>query len=328
MRIAVVGATGNIGSSVVAALSGDPRLDAVVGIARRRPQVELPKVTWRAADVRRDPLEPLFVGADAVISLAWLIQPSKRPDVLRSVNVDGTRRVLEAAAAAGVPAVVYSSSVGAYSAGDGPIAEAWPTEGIPTCSYSRDKAAVERMLDRFQDEHPGMRIVRLRPALVFKRSAGAEITRYFLGPGLVGRLLPRRLPAVPFPRGLRFQAVHSHDLASAFAEAALGKAAGAFNIAADPVIDADTIREAYGLRTIEIPPRALRAGMAAAWRLGLQPTDPSWLDMAMGVPVMDSSRARSELGWAPRHTATEALSEVLGGVRAQSGMPTPVLRPR
>jgi UDP-glucose 4-epimerase len=232
-------------------------------------------------------------------------------------------------AAAGVPSLVYASSVGAYSRrrGDAPVDESWPTGGIPSCPYSRDKAAVERMLDRFEHDHPGVRTVRLRPALVFKRAAAAEITRYFLGwPGLAGRL-PRRLPVGPMVRGLVMQCVHSHDLATAYAAAIFSDATGAFNVAADPVIDAATVRAAYGVRTVELPAAPVRAAMSLAWRARLQPTDPSWLDMALGVPTMDCSRAREVLDWQPAHSSIEALTELYGGIRDQVGLPTPALRP-
>ncbi|HEU0192878.1 MAG TPA: NAD-dependent epimerase/dehydratase family protein [Gaiellales bacterium] len=327
MRIVVVGATGNVGSSLVERLSQDGRVTAVLGLARRAPAIELPKVEWEAADARTADLARLFAGADAVVALSWLIQPSHRPDILSSVNVAGTERILDAVSGAGVPALVYASSVGAYSRKDGPapVDESWPTEGIPSCPYSRDKAAVERMLDRFQQRHPEVRTVRLRPALVFKRGSAAEITRYFMGWPALARRLPSRLPVAPMPQGLTMQCVHSHDLAAAYDAAIFSDADGAFNIAAEPVIDAERIRSVYGVRPVPLPAAGVRAVMAAAWHLRLQPTDPSWLDMALGVPVMDCGRAHEVLGWRPEHTSIEALSELYGGIRDQASLPTPSL---
>ena len=330
MRCVVVGATGNVGSSVIAALSADERVSSVVGVARRPSAADLPKVRWAAADIRRDPLAPLFEGADAVIHLAWLIQPSKRPDVLASVNVRGSARVFDAVAQAEVPSLVYASSVGAYSpaASRDPVDESWPVDGIPSCPYSRDKAAVECMLDDFEGRHEQVRTVRLRPALTFKRTAGAQITGYFIGWPRLPRLLPRRVPVLPFPDGLALQAVHSHDVAAAYVAALFSDVGGAFNIAADPVIDARTIAAGAGLRTVAVPPRAVRAAMNAAWRAGLQPTDPSWLDMAMNAPLMDTSRARDELGWRPRHGSLATVAGAVDGIRHQTDLPTPSLRPR
>ena len=97
MRIVVTGATGNVGTSLVAALSRDSRIEEIVGIARRLPRLELPRTSWIAADVVDAPLIELFRGADAVVHLAWLIQPSRDESVTHAVNVDGSRRVFEAA---------------------------------------------------------------------------------------------------------------------------------------------------------------------------------------------------------------------------------------
>ena len=219
MRVAVVGATGNVGTSVLRALSADPSIDEIVGIARRRPQVSFSRTTWVCADVVTDDLVRAFQGADAVVHLAWLIQPSRDRATTRSVNVDGSRRVFEAAAAAGVRALVYASSVGAYSPGpkDRRVDESWPTGGIPTSFYSRDKADVETILDGFEAAHPDVRVVRLRPGLIFKGEAASGIRRLFAGPLLPTPLLRRRfIPVVPAMERLRFQGVHSFDVGEAY----------------------------------------------------------------------------------------------------------------
>src|SRR3954451_12986405 len=117
MRIVVVGASGNAGTSVLDALGADPEVESIIGIARRRPSWDPPKVSWVQADVTRDDLTPALRGADAVVHLAWLIQPSHDEPAMRRVNVDGSSRVFRAVADAGVPALIYASSVGAYSPG-------------------------------------------------------------------------------------------------------------------------------------------------------------------------------------------------------------------
>ena len=76
MRVVVVGATGNVGTSLLEALVGEPAVDSVLGLARRLPKLELPKVEWARAHVARDDLVPHFRGADCVVHLAWKIQPS------------------------------------------------------------------------------------------------------------------------------------------------------------------------------------------------------------------------------------------------------------
>ena len=332
MRIVVTGASGNKGTSLLQALASDSRVEEIVGIARRRPEWDPPKTTWVTADIVSAPLEPLAAGADAVVHLAWLIQPARDERVTRAVNVDGSRRVFEAAAAAGAGALVHASSIGAYSPGpkDRAVAEDWPTEGIPTSFYSRHKAACERLLDTLELKAPELRVVRLRPGLVFKPDAGSEIRRYFAGPLLPNALVdPALLPVVPRNDRLRFQCVHSDDAAQAYLLAALEPhARGAYNIAADPVIDGAQLGRILGARPVPVPPVVLRTAAAVSFAARLQPTPPGWVDLAHGVPLMDTTRAREQLGWTPKHTADAALIGLLKGMRDGDGAPTPPLDPK
>ncbi|MBV9309896.1 MAG: NAD-dependent epimerase/dehydratase family protein [Solirubrobacterales bacterium] len=328
MRVVITGATGNLGTSVLEALADETQVEEIVGIARRVPRREFARTTFVAADIVKDDLEGLFAGADAVVHLAWLIQPGHDESVTRAVNVTGSQRVFEAAAAARVPSLLYASSVGAYSEGpkDRLVAESWPTDGIPTSFYSRHKAITERQLDRLEQEHPELRVVRIRPALVFKRDAATEIRRLFIGPLLPRSLVrPRWIPVVPDLPRLRFQAVQSLDVGDAFRRALLADAGGAFNLAADPVIDPSVLAEVLQARRVKVPATVLRAGAAATFKLRLQPTEAGWVDMALAVPLMDSRRAREELGWEPKRSATEALSELLEGIRGADELDTPPL---
>lgn len=330
MRIVVTGATGNIGTSLVRVLAADARVDAVVGVARRPPAdpgAEAPGVEWRQADVAGENLRQLVAGAHAVVHLAWEIQPSRDQARLWRSNVLGSERVARAAAAAGA-ALVHASSVGVYSAGpkDRPVDESWPRQGVRSNHYARQKAEVERRLDGLEREHPELRVVRLRPGFVLKRAAAPRILDLF-----AGRLLPpallrgSRLPVVPDIAGLRVQMVHTSDVANAFAMAALGDARGAFNVAAEPVIDTATVARLLGARPVPLPAGLARALMAASWRLRLQPSPPSWLDVALGIPLMDTRRAREELGWTPRMDAGSALLDVLDAAEGGAGIPAEAL---
>ena len=330
MRVVVTGASGNVGTSVLRALAEEPAVESVLGLCRRVPDARFPKTEWRSADVARSPLRPLFEGADAVIHLAWLIQPGRDHATLRSVNVEGSARVFRATAAARVPNLIHASSVGAYAPGpkDRRVDESWPTTGVDSSFYSRHKAEVERLLDRFEDEHPGARVVRLRPGLIFKRDAASGIRRLFAGPLLPGFLVRRELiPVVPDHPRLVFQAVHSHDVGQAYRLALLRDVRGAFNVAADPVLDPAELARLLGARRVRVPAALLRAGAAASFRLRLQPTEPGWLDMGLAVPLMDAQRAREQLGWRPARTASDALLDLLDGMREGDGLDTPPLEP-
>ncbi len=331
MRVVVLGASGNAGTALLRALEAEPRVEEVVAVARRPPgRWDSAKTVWRSADVVADPLAPLLAGADAVVHLAWLIQPSRDREQTRAVNVGGSRRVMEAVGAAGVPALIYASSVGAYSPGpkDRHVDEAWPTGGVPSSFYSRDKAEVERLLDAFERDQPDVRVVRLRPGLIFQRGAASEIRRLFAGPFLPSRLVdPKWIPIVPRHPRLRFQAVHADDVADAYRRAIVGDARGAFNVAAEPVLDGEALGRLLNARPVPVPAPVLRGAAAAAFHLRLTPTPAGWVDMALAVPLMDTTRAREVLGWQPTRDAGDTLLELLDGIRTQAGSPTPTLAP-
>ena len=330
MRVVVVGASGNVGTSLLGALADEPAVDSVLGVARRLPEARYPKADWAQADISSSELEPLFRGADVVVHLAWLIQPGRDLATLRATNVEGSARVFDAVAAAGVPALVYASSVGAYSPGpkDRRVDESWPTAGIESSFYARHKAEVERLLDRFEHETPSVRVVRLRPALIFKREAASGIRRLFAGPFLPSPLVRRELiPLVPRTERLCFQAVHSRDVGDAYRLAALSEVRGAFNLAAEPVLNSEALSQLLAARPVRVHPGLLRAGAALSYRLHLQPSEPGWLDMGLSVPLMDTTRVQRELGWQPRHGADDALRELLAGIRERAGLGTPPLAP-
>ncbi|MFI7656673.1 NAD-dependent epimerase/dehydratase family protein [Streptomyces albidoflavus] len=330
LRVVVTGATGNVGTSVMRRLAEEPRVVSALGLARRTPRLSYPGVEWAACDLTApeapDRLQRLFEGADAVVHLAWRFQPTRDAAVTWEANVLGSLRVFEAAATVGVPALVHASSVGAYAPGpaDGHrVDESWPTHGWPGAAYTREKAYLERVLDTFERDHPDTRVVRMRPAFLFKESAAGEQLRIFGHRLLPGRLLrPDLLPVLPGVRGLRFQALHTDDAADAYARAVVQEVRGPFNLAADPVIDGQVLAGLLESRSVELPPALPRAALSAGWRLRALGASPGLFDAVLRLPLLDTARARAELGWSPEHSATEALDAFLRGVRSHGGLPT------
>lgn len=330
MRVVITGATGNVGTSLIEVLGSDPQVDAIVGLARRAPSWQPPKTTWASVDISSDDLEPHFRSADVVVHLAWIFQPTHDELATWRNNVLASMRVFDAVVEAGVPALVHASSVGAYSPGpqDRGVDEAWPTHSLPHVAYGREKAYLERVLDTFELRHPDVRVVRLRPGFTFKRQAASGQRRLFAGLLLPGALVrPDLLPVIPDLPGLRFQALHSLDAAQAYRAAILRPVQGAFNIAADPVLDASTLGELFGARPVKLPAWPVRLAVSAAWRLHLLPASPMLVDLALSLPVMDTAKARTELGWSPAHSSLDAIGELLEGMRQGAGMGTPPLEP-
>jgi UDP-glucose 4-epimerase len=339
MRIAVTGASGNLGSALLRTISAARGTHTVLGISRRPPRnadSAAPVAdAWLALDLSLGQETPrltqALAGCDAVVHLAWKLQPGHDEQQLWQTNVAGTANLLRAATDANVPHVVVITSVGAYSPGakTEEVDETWPTRGISTSSYSRHKADVERLLDSVELRHPDLLVTRIRPGLVFQAGAASEISRLFLGSLVPSRLIGRiPLPPLPLPSSLVFQAVHADDVASAIWSVLRHRAPGAFNVASDPVLTPDDLATAVrAVHAVPIPAGLLRMIVALTWHARLQPTGPGWIDLATRCPIMSTARLRA-LGWQPSRTSLEALQELVTGLREGRGDPAyPPLAP-
>src|SRR3954454_13127562 len=340
LTVAITGATGNVGTALLRRLSALPNgVNEIRGLARRQPPDVAPyrDVRRHLADLGEATSEQVLArfldGADAVVHLAWALQPGRHPEQLRRVIVDGTRRVMRAATAAGVAHVVHMSSIGAYAPGavGHRVSEDWPTTGIPSSPYSRDKSQAERVVREVTARHPGTTVTVVRPTLVLQPEAAGEMGRYFLGPLLFGaaRLLPsqvaRRLP-LPLPR-LAVSFVHADDVADALVRILDRRASGPFNLAAEPLMDADALARALGTVRVPVPSLALRTAAQAAFTARLIPTEPGWVDIATRVPALDTTRARKVLDWAPTYRGDEVLQQFVAALGKGQGAPGPLLHP-
>ena len=332
MRIVITGATGNLGTALIRALQAhDPGVE-IVGIARRPPADDPSGVNWRSLDLTAPGadvgLAEAVDGATAVVHLAWAIQPVREREALHKINVGGTAAVLRAVAAAGVPQLVYASSIAVYAPDRGPVDEDWPRTGIPASLYSQQKVEAEDLVWEFVGAHPDITVAVLRPTLVVQREAAMEIAELFLGSRKAMRALGRargRLPLIPLPSGLRMQIVHADDVADATVRVLQRKAHGAFNLAAE-TLEARELAGLLGARPVPVPRRIVRALVGVAYRARLVPSSPGWFDMLVEGPVADTSRARYQLGWQPRHSSREAAEELLESSAAGSTGRTAALR--
>lgn len=333
-RIAVTGASGNVGTALLRAVTEADY--EVVGIARRQasPQDVYRHVEWHQLDVADNDAEAklrnIFRDVDCVVHLAWGFQPTRNARYLYEVGIRGTSAVLGAADGAGVPHLVHMSSLGAYAPGryGEKVDESWSTAGLCTSTYSRAKSAAENLLDDYEATHTdGVGITRLRPGLILQRNAAAGLRRYTL-PAYIDPGWLRWLPVLPLDRSFKVSMVHADDVADACVRAIERRALGPFNLAAEPPVTRDDIADALGAKAIHVPAGLLGPLVQATWRARLQPIDRGWLDMAFSAPLLATDRARQELGWTPRWSSLDAFADLIDGLLHDKGMPSPVLWPR
>jgi nucleoside-diphosphate-sugar epimerase len=330
--VAVTGPTGTFGFGLVPFLQDDDRVTRVVGIARRPfdpADHGWTKMSYRRGDVRdAASLEQAFEGADVVVHLAFLITGTTSRSTTREINVDGTLNAVRAAAAAGARRFVYASSVAAYGFHpDNPVGmtEDWPVRPAAHLFYAQEKAELEHLLDGEMATHPDLALYLLRPSIVVgPHTLGAKDL-------LPGRLAPvgrrvvdlmGRLP-VPFPApvpDLPMQLVHEDDVGRALVQCIVGAGPpGAYNIAGDGVVSTRDAARALGLLPVPVPGgigRAAARAVAALPDLPGVPPATGWAEAANHPSIMDTAKAKRDLGWTPRYTgrqALDALREALGG---------------
>ena len=324
LTVAVTGPTGTFGFGLVPLLQADDRIARVVGIARRPfdpAEHGWTKMEYRRGDVRdQDALREAFAGADVVVHLAFLIVGGKR-ETARAINVEGTLNAFRAAAEAGASRFVYASSVAAYGFHrDNPVGmtEDWPTRPADTLFYAQEKAELEELLREEAAKHPSLALYLLRPPVVLgpHTVGGKDLLPGPLAPlaaKLQGRF--RRLP-VPLPAvvpDLPLQFVHEDDVGSALLQCVVAAGPpGAYNIAGDGVLSAVDVARELGFVPLKVPAAPVHAAARALAKLPL-PTFAEWVEAGSHPAVMDTSRAKEQLGWSPRYTGLEALRDTLDG---------------
>ena len=324
LTVAVTGPTGEIGISAVTALEREPAVEKIVGMARRPfdPTAHgWTKTTYQRGDILdRDAVDGLVADADVVIHLAFIIMGSR--DESARINLQGTRNVFEATVAAPRPRrLVYTSSVAAYgyhSDNPVPITEDVPTRGSPEHYYSQQKAACEAALAEITDGS-SLEVFVLRPCIVAgpHASALADAMPWNRLPAplrAVSKALPLWKPVVPDP-GFPLQLVHHDDVAAAIALAATAPAPpGAYNIAGDGLVTLSDVVKALGGRPVRVPAVAAWAASAAISHLPFIPSALEWLHGFRTSVVMDTTKAKKDLGWQPTYTSAETLAALAAAV--------------
>src|SRR3954469_6970800 len=196
LTVAVTGPTGTFGFGLMPLLQDDPRIEKIVGIARRPfdpGEHGWTKMTYRQGDVREpDALEQAFAGPHVVGPLAFMIPGNASRETIRAINVEGTLNAFRAAAAAGAKRFVYASSVAAYGFhSDNPVGmtEDWPVRPAAHLFYAQEKAELEQLLGEESEKYPGVDLYLLRPPIV-------------LGPHAMGAKDALPGPAAAIGRGL------------------------------------------------------------------------------------------------------------------------------
>ncbi|MDQ3878280.1 MAG: NAD-dependent epimerase/dehydratase family protein [Actinomycetota bacterium] len=307
LTIAVTGAAGYIGTRLVRLLDEDDRVDRILGFDTRRPRAASKKMIFDEIDIRSEAIAPRLAGVDVVVHLAFIMDPIKDETHMRDVNVNGSQNVFRAAGKAGVNKIVYTSSAVAYGAhpdNEVPLTEESALRANLDFSYPAQKLEVEYVLKEVKSEFPDLKMVVLRPTIVFGPHTDNAWSHVLESPFLLG--VSGHRPPMQF--------IHEEDVAAAAFFATTELDEGYFNVAADGWLEIDQIVGMLGRRRIEVPDPIAFALMERMWRLG-------WSDAPAGMmhylmhPWVVSNAKLTAAGFKPRHSNEDALAAVVDRTR-------------
>jgi UDP-glucose 4-epimerase len=328
LTVAVTGPTGEIGKPFIRALERSREVTRIVGMARR--PFDPAAHGWRKTDYRRgditnrEDVDALVAGADVVVHLAFIVLEAS--DGTRDINLAGSRNVFEAARDAGVQRLVYTSSVAAYGFhADNPelLDEDIAPRGTETFPYSAQKAELEATLHTVLDGSDVDAYV-FRPCIVAGPDARMLVRAMpyvRLGERLPGAiralfdLVPILRPVLPDP-GVPFQLVHHDDVAAALRSAVVGRGApGVYNLAGEGRLTFKDLADALGWYSVPVPELAVDATAEIVARLPFLPAEARWIEAGRTSVLLDTTRARRELRWRPKHDAQATLRQTVAASR-------------
>ncbi|MAG31676.1 MAG: epimerase [Deltaproteobacteria bacterium] len=306
--VLVTGGAGYIGGKVVAALADEPsEWERIVATDVRAPRAEQrhDRVIWETVDIRSAEIAALFEEhkVNTVVHLASIVTPP--PGFTRedqySVDVDGTRNVLEACVAAGVGKIIVTSSGAAY--GYHADNDEWlderdsPLRGNESFAYAHHKRLVEEMLARYREDHAELAQLVFRPGTVLGAGVSNQITALFERAFVLG------LSRVATP----FVFIWDEDVAACILKGIRTDRTGIYNLAGDGVMPLAEIARRLGKPLVSLPATLVDGALVVLCRLGLTQYGPEQTLFLKHRPVLSNRRLKEEFGYMPRMSSREVF---------------------
>ena len=307
MRILITGAAGFLGQQLLADLA-----------------VQQPNWTLFAADIREIPanllrsnVQPLHLDISlkaavfktvlecqpqAIVHLASVVSPppGMSEATLHAIDVDGTRAIIEAAAANGVEQLIITSSGAAY--GYYPENAEWideddPLRGHNKFAYAKHKREVEEVLVRARIAHPQLRQLILRPGTILGKRVNNQITDMFKKRAVLGIQ----------GSDSRFVFIWDQDVVSIIRKGLEKGASGIYNLAGDGALSLREIAEILRKPYRPLPAGLIQGVLRVLKPLRLSQYGPEQVDFLRYRPVLANRRLKEEFGYTPRYTSREAF---------------------
>ncbi|HEX8075310.1 MAG TPA: NAD-dependent epimerase/dehydratase family protein [Thermoleophilaceae bacterium] len=304
MRYVVTGGSGYIGSRLIERLVERDETERVVVADIRAPRAFRPKVEFERLDVRDAAACRELLARerpDALVHLAFIVNPMHDENAMYEIDVGGTHNVLEAASAADVQQVLVTSSATAYGAfadNPVPIDEDWPVRGVPDFEYARDKTECDRLCQLWAARHPDRTMTIVRPCIVFGPNVDNYIVRTWLKQPFFADFGGVDQPV---------QFVHEDDVVDALTRLLEGGHGGAYNLAGDGTMTWRECAELVGMPRRRVPLRAFRRFVGLMWRLRAAESPAGNLHFIVHPWVVSTDKLKAATGWSPAHSSRETF---------------------
>jgi UDP-glucose 4-epimerase len=324
MKYLITGGSGYIGSRLTDLLVARDDTE-IVNVDIRPPAMPRSRTRFVKMDIRDRGMRDLFEREqpDAVVHLAFVLNPIRDEHTMYDIDVNGTQNVLDAASAAGVQQLLVASSTTAYGAfpdNPVPMTEEQPVRGLPAYEYARDKTEIDRLCQLWAAQHPDRVMTIVRPTIVFGPNVDNYIVRFWL-----------TSPFFPLLDGHDpdWQFVHEEDVVYAVSRLLGERRGGIFNLTADGTLKLSEAAAMAGVKVRKMPLRVYRRIAAAAWRLRLPNVEapPGQIDFLLYPWIASNEKIKAELDWTPRYTSRETFEVTMrakgrgAGAQAEPSQP-------
>ena len=305
MKVLVTGAAGYIGKQLIQFLMNQTDYKVVAtDILEDNPFQHLPNVEYIRLDIRSNDVTEVMKkqNVDVVVHLASIVTPGKKSnrEFEYSVDVLGTKNILEACAASNVKRIVISSSGAAY--GYHPENRNWlketdPIRGNYEFAYSYHKRLVEEMLKAYRQTHPELEQTIFRIGTILGSSVSNQITNLFEKPFVYS------ISGSDSP----FVFIWDKDVVRCFAKAIVSEQTGIYNLAGDGALSVKDIAALMGKRVLTIPTWVATSTLFVLKRMKLSQYGEEQVRFLKYRPVLENKKLKEHFGYIPEKTSREVF---------------------
>lgn len=302
-RVLITGCSGYLAGVLIERCVGDPDFEWVGGIDVREPRSRH-GWSFHMLDVRDKALASIIREnkVDTLVHLAWIFNPTHDPELEYSVDVEGSKNVLEACRSTGVSYILYLSSTTAYGAHpDNPEAmdEEYPRRGHPKFLYSKHKAIVDELFLNFMRENPEIKVCMYRAPIV-------------LGPNT--RNFVTDIAGMRFMFGVSgydppMQFMHEDDMAELLYWSLKNRPVGVYNVASRGIMRYSEVARLLGKRLMRLPAWLIYPLTSMGWSLRILSFPPAVLDFIRYPWVAKTEKFTSHYPSVIKHSSEEAVRD-------------------